>query len=142
MTAVIASALIYAMPKTFSTVASKLTGVVCVYCRKTELPSVDSGIARIVRCDATDLDAVLSRCSDVDGVSVSFEGSLRDVERIVERLGVKQTHTQQMDGLIVVCGYSRRLRGGVLLDGRFVNVQIALNGDRVTVGSPLILGGY
>lgn len=143
LTAVLVGALIFAMPKNFQTMAGKWnSGIAYVYCRATTLPSVDAGIARIVQCDVSELNGVLARCNGVDGVSVSFDGSLRDVERIVRRLGIVETETQHLNGLTVICGRSARLAGGIWLDGRFVNVQIAYDKGTVTVGSPLILGSY
>ena len=46
------------------------------------------------------------------------------------------------DGIVCVYGYSPLLKGGIRVDGRKINVQIALNQGTVHIGSPLLLGSY
>jgi hypothetical protein len=76
------------------------------------------------------------------GQSVSFEGGAGDVAALIERLGVEVFDIQILDNHTIYYGYTRKLRGGVAVDDTLVNIQIAIRGGRVTVGTPLILGSF
>ena len=144
LVAVITAVLTYNMPTDFAEAAKDLSadGTACIYCRSTDMPSVDMGSGRIVCCSTRQLGDALSRCEGIDGISISFDGDIDSLQRIVARLGVTNQTVQRLDDLTVVCGYSRAIRGGVIVDGRKVNVQLACRDGTITVGSPLILGGY
>ena len=115
---------------------------VSIYCRKTDLDCIDMGSGKIVECNVSDFNNALEHCQDVDGFSVSFSGTDKDVERIIRLFKLKVTSTLDINGLQIVCGNSSKLTGGVTLDGQRVNLQIAYKDGTVTVGSPLILGSY
>lgn len=144
LTTVIAGVLTYAMPKNFCNYVYDIApdGTVSVYCKSSQLDGIDMGSGKIVECSPSELQAVLNKCHGVDGVSVTVEGSQEDVTRIMQLLTLTVVSNYQLDGLVVVCGKSDKVNGGVLLDGNLVNVQIAYKDGVVTVGSPLILGSY
>ena len=144
LTIVIFGALIYAMPRDFDSYIADISqdGTIYIYCRATELESVDMGNGKIVECNAVDFKTVLSKCHDVDGVSVSFNGTLSDVSRVVHMFNLTVVSTCELDGLYVTCGKSDKVAQCVLIDGNVVNIQIAYKDGVVTVGSPLILGSY
>ena len=144
LTVVIAGGLTYFMPRDFASYAMDIApnGTVSVYCRQTELDGIDMGNGRMVHGEVSELQTLLEKCRDVDGVSVSFDGSIEDVKRIAELLNLNVTHQYETCGIEIVCGLSSKVNGGVILDGRTVNVQIAYKDGTVTVGSPLILGSY
>lgn len=136
--------LLYAMPRNFGDYVGRLalSGKVNIYCKETTLQGFDVGFCQIVQCDASDLAKTLDSCSGVDGISVSFDGAQKDVQRIVTLLNVEALTEYQLGDVIVFCGFSNKLSGGVTLEGKRVNVQIAYSNGTVTVGSPLILGSY
>ena len=144
LTMAIVGVLTYSMPRGLETYIEEIStdATVSIYCRQTCEDGIDMGNGKIVRCSVADLNNVLARCSYVDGFSISFQGALRDMERIVRLLNVNITSTLNIDGLHIICGNSAKLIGGVSLDGVTVNLQIAYRDGTVTVGSPLILGDY
>ena len=144
LTLVIVAVLIYSMPRGLEDYAKQISSsaTVSIYCRCTDMDCIDIGSGKIVQCNVTDLNSALARCKDVDGFSISFDGTDEDIERIVTQFNLKVTSTLNLDGLHIVCGNSARLTGGVTLDGKKVNLQIAYKDGTVTVGSPLILGSY
>ena len=144
LTLVIAGGLTYFMPMDFDAYLADIAtdGVVSIYCRQSELDGINMGNGQIVQGKVCELQTLLKKCQGVDGVSVSFDGCEADVDRIAELLNLNVTHQYSLDGIDVVCGLSFKIRGGVVLDGQTVNVQIALKDGKVTVGSPLILGSY
>ena len=84
----------------------------------------------------------LEQCGGVDGISVKCHGNQQLVREILQRLRVKTVHSQNLQGLTVVCGYSSAILGAVFVDGEKVNVQVAFDGKTITVGSPLILDSF
>ena len=144
LTIVIFGALIYAMPRNFDSYVADISqdGIIYIYCRATELESIDMGNGKIVECNAADFSTVLSKCQGVDGVSVRFNGTLSDVTRVVDMFGLTVVSSYELDGLYVTCGKSDKIAPCVIIDGNVVNLQIAYKDGVVTVGSPLILGSY
>ena len=144
LTVVIVGVLAYSMPKGLEVYVEEISAdaTISIYCRDTSLKSIDMGSGKIVQCDVADFNSALARCNDIDGFSVSFNGSEQDVQRIAQMFSLNVTSTLNLDGLRVVCGNSKKLTGGVLLDGARINLQIAYKDGLVTVGSPLILGSY
>ena len=144
LTVVIAGGLTYFMPRDFNCYVAEIApnGTVSVYCRQSEIEGIDMGNGRIVQCKVSELQSILKKCNGVDGVSVSFDGNEEDITRISQCLNLRVTHQYSLDGIEVVCGISSKVNGGVVVDGRTVNVQIAYKDGIVTVGSPLILGSY
>lgn len=144
LTLVVAGGLTYYMPKDFDCYVEDITsdGVVSIYCRQTELDGIEMGNGRMVQGEVSELQALLAQCQGVDGVSVSFSGSEEDVTRVADLLQLNFTYQYQLDGIEILCGRSAKVKGGVVVDGNKVNVQIAYKDGTVTVGSPLILGSY
>lgn len=144
LTAVIVAVLTYCMPKGLESYVQEISAdaTVSIYCRSTDMESINMGNGRIVQCSVAELNSTLAHCRDIDAFSVSFRGSEQDVERISRLFDLKVTSTLNIDGLSVICGNSAKLTGGVSLDGCTVNLQIAYKDGTVTVGSPLILGSY
>ena len=144
LSTVIVGVLTYSMPRGLEFYIEEIdaNATITIYCRSTDVESIDMGNGKIVRCSVANFDRVLARCSGVDGFSVCFEGTAKDVDRVSRLFDLKVTSTLNLDGLQIVCGNSAKLKGGVNLDGDMVNMQIAFKDGVVTVGSPLILGDY
>lgn len=45
------------------------------------------------------------------------------------------------DGVSYYC-YSPKLKKGIVIDGVMINLQIAVRGEEVVMGTPIIFGGY
>lgn len=143
--AVIIGLMLYFIPKPAQNEVSNYAdkgAIVNIYCRQASCNALDLGLGYQVACSVSDFPSTLAYCSDVDGFSVSFKGNSNDVSAIMRRLQAKQVSCQQLGDLYVVCCYSPRLQGGVTLDNKQVNMQIAYCNGAVTVGYPLILGSY
>lgn len=118
------------------------TSKASIYCKQTVAPCLSLGNGYQVDCSFNNLPNALSLCKGVDGVSVSFDCNAQSLQQTLQLLQVKVVSVQRFDDLTVVCGFSKVVQGGLVVDGNFVNVQVALRGSAVTVGSPLILGSY
>ena len=65
-----------------------------------------------------------------------------DWETVLNVLDARCVETQQLDGVTVVYAFSPRFSAYETLSFGRVNVMIAVRGDRLAVGSPLLKGSY
>lgn len=144
LVAVISAVLIYSMPKDFCRYASKVApyGTACIYCLQTDMPAINSGNGYIVQCNVSNIGTALAHCKGIDGVSVSFAGTMADAIDIAKMFRLYDEARYELGEIAVVCGKSDMIKGFVTADGRQINLQIAFVNGIVTVGSPLILGSY
>lgn len=115
---------------------------VAVYCQRTSLQSTDMGNGRLVECTLAELDETLAHCSGVDGVSVRFYATQDDFDALCCNFEIRTVSYWQSGALVSVCGHSKHILGGVDLAGETVNIQVAFDGETLTVGYPLILDSY
>lgn len=80
--------------------------------------------------------------SYIQGESFSFDGSFEDIKIILKKLNTKIIKTESFESLKIFYAYSHKLQKYIFVDGKKVNVQICLNGKKITIGTPLILGSY
>lgn len=146
LTVVVAGVLTLFMPRSFETYLPKFDAraTVTIYCRQTTLQSIDmgSGCGYKVQCDTQSYASTAALCKGIDGVSVSFVGDYADVAELWKFFRLQVTSTYEQDGLLIVCGKSPKIRGGVMDGNDIVNLQIAYKDGLIHLGSPLILGDY
>ena len=65
-----------------------------------------------------------------------------DVKKVFDLLKFEQISVIELERVTVYCGYSVYGDKSVLIDGKKVNVQIAVTGEGVIAGFPMILTGY
>lgn len=120
-------------------IAGDLQGDYTVYTRE-----ADGNLTGRILHSADPLGAALLRLSDPapQGESVRFQGDRAAAEAMLSQLQATVVKESEINGLTVIYARSARLRGGVVLNGETVNLQIALRGKTVTAGTPLILGSY
>lgn len=144
LTVVLLGAMLYFMPKSFDKFAIHFSqdAKITVYCTETSLQAINVGNGFLVECERETFAETFAKCDNVQGISVKFAGNTEDFWNVVRRLNLNITSRQRFDNLVVLCGKSNKIAGGVSLNGNLVNVQIAFDGKNVTVGSPLILDSY
>lgn len=76
------------------------------------------------------------------GESVSFEGNRELAYYFVRLYGGKLVKKEIFDGIESYYYYSDEIDLYQLVDGEKVNVHVVFNGERTSVGCPLIYGGY
>ena len=118
------------------------TSQVFVYCRQTSLTATNMGNGFLVQCQVANLRETLESCSQIDGISVKIDGDGQMFVELQQQLGLSVYSVQQLEDLQIVCGYSRKILGGISLDNTTVNVQMAFDGNTITLGCPLILDSY
>ena len=146
LTVVIVGVLAHFMPRDFTEYLGELdaNATVTIYCRQTNLDGIDMGGGCVykVQCTAANFFATAAQCHNIDGVSVSFDGSFEDVTALLQFFRLQVSSEFEQDGLYVVCGRSGKIQNGVFDGSQVVNLQIAYRNGVVHIGSPLILGDY
>ncbi len=105
---------------------------------------VKSGNGYLLSCDtsvAGDIYKTLNQ-SSLQGESFCFRGDRSSAFKIIEELSANVLKAEDFGGIYIVYAYTQKLLSSTLIGGEKVNIQIAVNKNLVTVGTPLILGGY
>lgn len=142
--ATVTGVMLFFVPQPFCNVAATFPqdATATIFCRQTSCPSTNVGNGFLVECTVQNLPKTLFLCKQVDGISVKFSCEQLSFEEVVQQFRLQNESRLFLGGVIVVCGYSAKVQGGVIVDGQKVNVQIACDGQTVTVGSPLILDSF
>lgn len=142
--AVMLGAMLCLMPQPFANCVEQFSpdAAVYVYCRGTTLNAINMGNGYLVQCSVCAFEQTLQNCVGVDGISVKYVGTKQDVEKLKQWLGLTVQSVQHLDKLQILCAYSPKIREEIFLDGKRVNVQVAFDGEYITVGCPLILDSY
>jgi len=109
-----------------------------------DIRTVKNGEDEIVLCPPSLANSVRGKVNGViNGESFRFTGDINSINDLVDRLNAKVVRTGYIEDVYVVYVYSGAIRATPLsLYGERVNMQIALSQNTVSVGVPLILGGY
>ena len=135
-------AMAHFVPTSLKNQLNEQNAICKVFCTETSAQHVDVGFGKIVECNFDELDATLQQCKNVQGVSFTFDANKNDIANLLQQLDVTVHTTQTLPDVVVVCGYSPKIVGGIALDGNKTNLQIAFDGTSITIGTPLILGDY
>ncbi|HHW90375.1 MAG TPA: hypothetical protein GX745_05695 [Clostridiales bacterium] len=104
---------------------------------------VFDGIYHQIHCDAKSAAKVKSALSNIRGMSVSFQGTIKDIDYILDFYKVKVIFETYQNQIFYIYGYSDLINAkAVKIDDNYVNIQLALRKNTVTVGAPIILGSY
>jgi len=102
--------------------------------------NITNGSGVIVSCDIRDAMRVRRSLKSIDGESVTFKGT--DIGAVIAYLSARVEYTETVENILIYYCYSPLLSKGVDLSGKKVNMQIAYSNGLVSVGTPLLLGGY
>lgn len=84
-----------------------------------------------------------SRLKNIQGESVKISATKADVNKIIEYYQADIIGRQYTNGLEIIYAYSPVLPSSpVMIGNDYINMQIAIAKDYVTIGTPLILGAY
>lgn len=100
------------------------------------------GNGYIVRCKNIDYAQTREKCQDIEGVTVFFNCAFEEVEKVVRLLDAKIIFDlSEKEGTNLYC-YSVKIKGGVYIEGKLINLQIFYSKGGINVGTPLLLGSY
>ncbi len=142
--AIVVGVMIYKMPKKFHKLISYLPAdcQYSIYCSETSLSCINVGYGKIVNCSKNSLTEFYGKCNQIQGVSASFRGTLTEIYLLMDKLDVAVNSNYCLQDMTVICGYTEKISGGILVDNAKTNIQLAYRNGTITVGSPLILGEY
>ncbi|HBB44673.1 MAG TPA: hypothetical protein DCZ34_00905 [Clostridiales bacterium] len=104
---------------------------------------IKNGNTSIVRCEANYVSSVRNCLSDVLGESVVVQNpSKEQMKRILAYLKNKTFRSEVVDETDIVYAYDETLNRYIMLDGHKSNIQVAIKGDLVTIGYPIIFGDF
>ncbi len=113
----------------------------------TSFPQIE-GERTYYLCSKSSQALVKNKLSPLDfvalqGESVTFSYSdFSEVECIMDEYNAEVLFTESAAETTSYYCYSPRMRGGVKIGKYFVNLHIAVRGERCAVGSPMIFGGF
>jgi hypothetical protein len=79
---------------------------------------------------------------NVRGESVCFSAAKATAQDVLSYYRAKVVFVEEVNGIVSYYAETAAFDGGVDLNGREINLHIAVGGDRITVGTPLIFGGF
>jgi len=89
----------------------------------------------------------ISDLNKIKGESVSFllaETESEDVvvDRVLKKYGASVRFIEENAGVVSYYCYTDKFQNFIMLNGVEINLQIAIDGDRAVLGTPLIFGGF
>lgn len=126
-------ALFMAMPRSFAE-ALDLTGTYLVYS-----DSGDRFLGSFYESERS-----LEQAKQAEGTlyGTTYKGDISQLGYLRSRLMLTEIWQEVFDGVTVIYAYSPLIKSGIRLNGRLVNIQIAIRQDALFVGSPILLGSY
>lgn len=111
-------------------------------------PVFEEGIAYELYCGTSSAEIVVTRTPaltkflrpDVRGECVRYEGNRYLV--LKEQFGAELLFTEEAAGVVNYYLYAEKLGQGVLINGKEVNLHIAVARGQTAAGTPLIFGGF
>lgn len=76
------------------------------------------------------------------GYSKRFKGDYDDLLNEARKHNARIIASEEIGGAFIYYGISDSLGKTVNVDGKIVNIQLAIRGSVITVGTPLIMGSY
>jgi hypothetical protein len=101
---------------------------------------IKNGNSYIIQTNASMASEIKKYVNDYSGFTLSFKGTKQDALSLINDL--KIVKTENINGIKSIYGYAGGFLNCVVVGGKKVNVQIAINNEMVFIGSPVILGSY
>ena len=95
--------------------------------------SFTDGISSVIKNEYFSTDKIYGESAVIDGYSTDQLFNLFDAQII---------NVEVVDGVVCYYGYSTRLPYNVKLFDTKVNLHVAVDGDKIILGTPLIFGSY
>lgn len=106
----------------------------------TNFTAIKNGDSYIIQTKASQAGNVLKNLMNCSGFLLTFNGTKEDVNNLLKQIKIVKTENYS-DIQIFYC-YICGLVYSTIIDNKKVNLQIAINNNIITIGSPLILGSY
>ncbi len=74
--------------------------------------------------------------------AVQFYTDQDNIKKLLSDIKFQQLSSEEVEEIQILYGYTPYYDSSILLDGKKVNVQIAMTSEKIVVGFPIILTGY
>ena len=98
---------------------------------------IQNGAGYIYYCDGENAGGLRTLFTNIDGESIALQNI--NTARVFKILNYKRVSADTHGNIY---GYSNRGRAYIRSGNKKINLQVSVRGDIVTVGWPVILGGY
>ncbi len=78
----------------------------------------------------------------VKGESVTLSAKGFELESILSDFGARVVFTENLSNATVYYAYSPKIKSQKTVRGEKINLQVAISGERVVLGAPLIFGSF
>lgn len=85
---------------------------------------------------------IFTEQSKISAECVVTTNNASNFEYLQEELKYVKIKTEQVEGRVVIYAYSSKLKDSILIGGQKSNLQIVVFEDKLTIGYPIIYGGY
>lgn len=101
-----------------------------------------NGTMSIISCNARDVEKIKPQLVDIEGESICFLGTKNDALNFLGQYNHKVVFSEIVDDIVVIYAYSPQIDNYVFVNNEKVNLQLAFNNGKITVGTPMILGSF
>lgn len=91
----------------------------------------------VIKSDVSILDLPF-----VHGESVRINSADGVLEDVLIKYSARVVRVEEFAGGVSYYCYSPKLKKGIVIEGVAINLQIAVKGESVVLGTPIIFGGY
>lgn len=99
------------------------------------------GAAKTYIFEADEAAEFKKNAKNIDGEAAVYLDGF-DYEKLLAKLNAKVKLKQTAGGILSIYAYSPKIKKCLSIDGKSVNLHIAVSFDRVCVGSPIIFTSY
>ena len=107
------------------------------------ITKIDIGNGEIIKCQSHIAKNTASKLNNIAGISFAFDGTSEDIENFLQKVDAVIIKCENVDNHITTyLAFSRKINNSINIDNKKINLQIAQVDNKITIGSPLILGEY
>lgn len=103
---------------------------------------VQNGTMNIITCSASEVEKIKPQIVDIEGESICFLGTKNVALNFLNQFNHRVVFSEIVDDIIVIYAYSPQIDNYVFVNNEKVNLQLAYNKGKITVGTPMILGSF
>ena len=103
---------------------------------------VQNGNMFLVNCKSSDAKKVKSQLNGIEGESFSFQGTKNDALNFLNKYNYKTVFCEMVENILIIYAYCPQIQNSVYVNNQKTNLQLAVNNEKITIGTPLILGSY
>lgn len=89
-----------------------------------------------------DVKGTLKRLNSTLGIAYTYSLNDIDLAALISKLGVRKIKEEYIGNLYCYYGYTNKIKGGIVIDGNKINIQIVSSNGTLKLASPMIMGSY